>query len=241
MTAQQKIEADPRMKLALALAEALPKLEGAKKNAANPHFKSKYADLGAVIEAVRPVAEHGLWFRQVLHEGEHGVTVETLYIGHGAEISAGTLFMPATKNDAQGYGSALSYARRYSLQTAFGLATEDDDGNAAARGQSNRSAVSPSPPETKRPPQHSALKTKLRGFVHELNGCGDGDELSCFLAMPESTKIIEETQEKLPHLWSGLDWPEGVERPEEFVPLADLIARRERECAQATADYMSAG
>lgn len=238
MTVQTKLEVDPRVKLALALAEALPKLEGAKKNAANPHFKSKYADLGAVIEAVRPVAEHGLWFRQVLHEGEHGVTVETLYIGHGAEISAGTLFMPATKNDAQGYGSALSYARRYSLQTAFGLATEDDDGNAAARGTKQESAVSPPQPKQQ---AHSALKTKLRGFVHELNGCGDGDELSAFLATPDAIKTIAETRDKLPHLWDGEDWPEGVERPEEFVPLAGLITKRQHECAQATADYMRAG
>lgn len=132
MNAQTKVEADPVNRLELALAEALPKLEGAKKNSANPHFKSKYADLGAVIEAIRPIAEHGIWYRQVLHEGADGVTVETLYIGHGASISAGTLFMPADKKNAQGYGSALTYARRYSLQTAFGLATEDDDGNAAS-------------------------------------------------------------------------------------------------------------
>ena len=196
-----------------------------------------------MIEAIKPaLINHGLFFTQHPQPSENGITIETvLHHAGGEHLSLGSLFVPANKHDAQGFGSALTYARRYALVTAFGVPVEDDDGNAAARGQSNRSAVSPSPPEAKRPPQHSALKTKLRGFVHDLNGCGDGDELSCFLAMPESTKIIEETQEKLPHLWSGLDWPEGVERPEEFVPLADLIARRERECAQATADYMSAG
>ena len=108
----------------------------------------------------------------------------------------------------------------------------------AARETKQESAVSSPPP--KRPPQHSALKTRLRGFVHELNGCGDGDELSAFLATPDATKVIEETQEKLPHLWSGLDWPEGIERPEEFVPLAELIANRERECAAVSAQYLNA-
>lgn len=132
MNAPTKIEADPVMRLELALAEALPKLEGAKKNSANPAFKSRYADLGSVIEAIRPIAECGIWYRQVLHEGAEGVTVETFYIGFGAKISAGTLFMPADRKNAQGYGSALTYARRYGLQTAFGLATEDDDGNAAS-------------------------------------------------------------------------------------------------------------
>jgi hypothetical protein len=113
---------------------------------------------------------------------------------------------------------------------------EDDDGNAAARGQS-QGAVSPSQPKAQ---AHSALKTKLRGFVHELNGCGDGDELSAFLATADAIKTLAETREKLPHLWDGEDWPEGVERPEEFVPLADLITKRQQECAEVTASYLTA-
>lgn len=117
-----------------ALAKALPELESAKKNKANPAFKSKYADLAAVIEALEPIRKHGLWYRQVLHESAEGVNVETIYIHEGGDtLSAGSLYMPATKRDAQGFGSALTYARRYSLQAAFGLATEDDDGNAAVK------------------------------------------------------------------------------------------------------------
>lgn len=126
-----KIEAQS---LVGALAKALPELESAKKNKANPAFKSKYADLGAVIEAIEPIKDHGLWYRQHSHESAEGVKVETFYIHvNGEELSAGSLFMPATKRDAQGFGSALSYCRRYALQLAFGLATEDDDGNAASK------------------------------------------------------------------------------------------------------------
>jgi hypothetical protein len=116
-----------------ALAVALPELEGAKKNAANPHLKSKYADLGSVMDAIRPIAEHGIWFLQLTHENDSGAEVETIYIGHGEQISAGRVFIPASKRDAHGFGSALTYARRYGLQTAFGLATEDDDGSAAVK------------------------------------------------------------------------------------------------------------
>lgn len=133
---------DQVQKLEAALSIALPKLEAAQKNSPNPHFKSKYADLGAVIEAIRPIAEHGIWYRQVLLQSEKGVTIETLYTGFGATISAGVLFMPASKQDAQGYGSALTYARRYALQTAFGLSTEDDDGNAASKPEPRQKAQS---------------------------------------------------------------------------------------------------
>lgn len=132
MNAEVKIETDPRIQLEIALATALPELEGAKKIKTNPGFKSKYADLGAVIEAIRPIVDHGIWFRQVLHECEKGVMVETLYTGFGVTISAGSLHIPADKANAQGFGSALTYARRYALQAAFGLSSEDDDGNAAS-------------------------------------------------------------------------------------------------------------
>lgn len=129
MNAQTKVVPQS---LEAALAIALPKLGAAKKNSANPHFKSKYADLASVIEAIHPIADDGIWFRQSLHESAEGVTVETFYTGFGEAISAGVLFMPADKRNPQGFGSALTYARRYALQTAFGLATEDDDGNAAS-------------------------------------------------------------------------------------------------------------
>jgi hypothetical protein len=117
-----------------ALAKALPELESAKKNKANPAFKSKYADLAAMIEAIEPIAKHGLWFRQVTIEHADGACVETFYIhDSGEQLSAGITFTPASKRDAQGFGSALTYCRRYALQTAFGLAVEDDDGNAASK------------------------------------------------------------------------------------------------------------
>lgn len=148
MNAQSSIEADPTGQLEAALAIALPTLEGVQKNRENAAFKSggktsKYADLGSVIEAIRPVAEHGVWFRQVLHEGEKGVSVETLYTGFGATISAGTLFMPSDKANAQGFGSALTYARRYALVTAFGLSTEDDDGDEGSKPQQRQQQAEP--------------------------------------------------------------------------------------------------
>jgi hypothetical protein len=77
---------------------------------------------------------HGIYLMQLTEEHEGGVKVSTTFIHEsGEQLSAGSLFMPAIKQDAQGYGSALSYARRYSLMAACSLATEDDDGNQATK------------------------------------------------------------------------------------------------------------
>jgi hypothetical protein len=103
------------------------------KTSSNPHFKSRYADLAACVEAViDSLNDNGVALIQQTHECESGVIVETTFIHDSGEtFSAGKLHVPASKQDAQGYGSALTYARRYSLMAACGIAPEDDDGNAA--------------------------------------------------------------------------------------------------------------
>ena len=77
---------------------------------------------------------NGIALIQQCHETESGVTVETVFLHESGESwSAGKLHVPAAKQDPQGYGSALTYCRRYSLMAACGIAPEDDDGNAASR------------------------------------------------------------------------------------------------------------
>ena len=107
------------------------------KQATNPAFRSKYADLSACVEAVIDgLHSAGLALMQITHDVESGVCVETLLIHESGEvISGGRLRVPAQKQDAQGYGSALTYARRYSLMSTCGHAPEDDDGNAASKGR----------------------------------------------------------------------------------------------------------
>ena len=101
----------------------------------NPAFKSKYADLAACLEAVDEALLHnGIALIQETFDDATGVTVETVFLHESGEvIRGGKLHVPATKQDAQGYGSALSYCRRYSLMAACGIAAEDDDGNAASK------------------------------------------------------------------------------------------------------------
>lgn len=99
----------------------------------NPAFKSKYADLGACVEAVvEALNANGFALMHMTHPCDSGVSVECLLVHEsGQTISSGVLHVPATKQDPQGYGSALTYARRYSLMSVCGIAPEDDDGNQA--------------------------------------------------------------------------------------------------------------
>lgn len=121
--------------LCAAMAKAFPEIEGATKDKNNPHFRSKYADLGNVVDAIKPaLVKNSLFWTQNMHDADNGVCVETvIHHASGESMSCGKLFVPASKHDAQGYGSALTYARRYSLMAAFGVAPEDDDGNAASK------------------------------------------------------------------------------------------------------------
>ncbi len=104
------------------------------KRSNNPHYKSRYADLSACIEAIRAALNNnGIYLLQKTHDNTDGIAVETILIHtSGESLSGGILRIPASKHDAHGYTSALTYARRVSLLATCGVAPEDDDdGNAA--------------------------------------------------------------------------------------------------------------
>ena len=117
-----------------ALVKAQRAFGPALKDKTNPAFRSKYADLGACLDAVMDALnENGIALMQKNHPHDGGVCIETIFVHEsGEQLSAGLLPVPATKQDAQGYGSAMTYARRYSVMAACGIAPEDDDGNAAS-------------------------------------------------------------------------------------------------------------
>jgi hypothetical protein len=121
--------------IASALVRAQRGFAPALKTSTNPHFRSKYVDLAGCIEAVVDALNAaGIALIQRTSEDSTGVTVETVFVHESGEmLECGKLHVPASKQDAQGYGSALTYARRYSLMAAAGIAPEDDDGNAASK------------------------------------------------------------------------------------------------------------
>ena len=115
-----------------AMAASQGEIENADKNASNPHFKSKYADLAEVLNTCRPVfSKHGLSLTQSTEFNGALVSVVTL-LAHktGGYITATASCAPA-KTDAQGVGAATTYLRRYSAAAMAGIAQEDDDGQSA--------------------------------------------------------------------------------------------------------------
>lgn len=129
--------------IAAAFVKAQKGFAPALKTNTNPAFRSKYVALDGCIEAVLDALNaNGIALLQPTHDCETGVTVETLFLHESGEtLSGGRLHVPASKQDPQGYGSALTYARRYSLMAACGIAPEDDDGNAASKPRQQPIAV----------------------------------------------------------------------------------------------------
>ena len=128
--------------IATALAKAQGQIEGAKKDAANPFFKSKYADLASVWDACRSaLASNGLAVVQSPSADGMRVSVDTLLTHQSGQWMGGTVSVTAKEDTPQAIGSAITYLRRYALQSFVGVAPEDDDGNAASAKGSNVKAM----------------------------------------------------------------------------------------------------
>lgn len=112
--------------------KAQAQIQNAVKDAKNPHFKNNYATLESVLDAVKPVANaNGLAIIQVNGRDEKGDYVETILAHETGEMLTSKCYLHFSKQDMQGLGSAITYARRYSLAAMFSITQEDDDGNTA--------------------------------------------------------------------------------------------------------------
>lgn len=172
--------------LAGALAKAQAVMQGAKKDSENPFFKSKYADLGSVWDACRDaLTKNELAVIQTTEaENENGsIPVETLLAHSSGEWISGVLLVRPVKDDPQGMGSALTYARRYALSAMVGVAPEDDDGNAASQSNgATRPAVAKKPAGKKADANSEptaevvALREAIKKVMAQLNEAGDTPE-----------------------------------------------------------------
>lgn len=122
-------------KLLPALASAKSEMNNPKKGKINPAFKSGYVDLVTLLACIEePLAAHGLQLIPTLtcHDGNLDCLVTTLFHNESEEFISSVHPLRPSKPDPQGFGSALTYARRYSIMALLNLGAEDDDGNAAS-------------------------------------------------------------------------------------------------------------
>lgn len=172
------------------LAEALVALQGELDNVTrekpNPGFKGvKYADLAAVWDAIRePLNKHGLCVVQLPCEAPEGqVGLRTIIIHKSGQSIEDRFFMPLKQPDnPQAAGSAITYARRYALMGAVGIAPEDDDGNKAAEGKQPTGAYVP------------AWEMVLKGWNVEFNEHvkkGDLDNMKSLWVQLKNTQVPE--------------------------------------------------
>jgi len=146
--------------LAAAINRAQKKIGAAVKGNSNPFFKSKYADLGAVMEACKEhLNAEGITVLQPVHSDETGDYVETVLLHDSGEFMSSRMRMLPSKN-MQELGSATSYARRYGLQSMVFIPAEDDDGNHSTFGKAAPEKTAPKPAakqEVKAEPATAAL------------------------------------------------------------------------------------
>lgn len=135
--------------LAAAMVAAQGEITGAAKDSTNPHFRSSYADLSSVMEACKgALNRHGIAVLQPSVPSEPGtLAIDTLLMHTSGQWVSGRTVIPLQKNDPQGFGSAMTYARRYSLAAMVGVCPEDDDGEGAM----NRGNQRPAPQQRNAP------------------------------------------------------------------------------------------
>lgn len=158
MTPTESLSSPEIAELAKAMVKVQQALMPACKDAANPFVKSRYASLNSVIEACRDAL-----IAQMIWVAQYPVAVEAGYLGlvtklvhtESGQWQSSLMVMPLPKNDPQGYGSALTYARRYGLATLVGLVSEiDDDAEAAIpqRAKPPKATERQNPPRQPPPP-----------------------------------------------------------------------------------------
>lgn len=197
-----------------ALAKAQSKYKPVLKQNVNPFFKSKYADLGSVIDATKDaLSANGLSVMQFPSVDGTAVALTTV-LGHlSGQWLSSVLKMPVSKADAQGVGSAITYARRYSLQSVLGVAAEEDDDGSAAVSARKEDFKKPKEtklePVTNVPTRASIEQRQTLHIVAKKHGWSDG-ELRDLLGKFGYEHTSEITTAKMPELMKEVQSREVV-------------------------------
>jgi hypothetical protein len=154
----------------------------------NPAFNSKYASLSSVLDAVKPALNaNGIALIQKSVPTEAGISVETCFYGYGEELCTGPVPVPIGKANAHGFGSALTYAKRYSLCLACGISAEEDDDGNIATSQYKKTA----PPAPKAPVVDEDKVTEYQAKIIDLVDAGtDADGIQAVFKEMGATKNL---------------------------------------------------
>ena len=190
--------------LATALCLAQAEMGGAVKDSNNPFFKSSYADLTSVIKVIKqPFANHGLSFVQlpVTSDGGKGVGVSTMLMHNSGQWIQSEYLLPMDKITPQGAGSAITYARRYALQSLVGIPAVDDD--------SEMAMYRNSPPPAVEPPAKRVSKSLAQSVVALVVSSQ---------ASGETSELVEALAE-LDEIEKQVIWRQLTGKQQEFVRL----------------------
>jgi len=197
---------DDRKDLAAALVRAQTHMGAAVKDSKNPHFRSSYASLTAVIHAVVPALNaQGIAVLQMPHIDEEVVQLTTTLLHTSGQMISSTVGTPmGKKKDAQAVGSAITYLRRYSLQSIMGLPVEDDDGNAASQRPVSHRTSSPQRPARTARTVPSTAHSWAQKLVKELEA--NGLTVRDFNVWADNAnrpplEALDPTRAKMAHAW----------------------------------------
>jgi hypothetical protein len=201
-------KSDTLGKLAEALSLLQGELEDATKNAKNPYFNSDYANLHEVLSKLRPLlSKYKLSVAQFPTFEKATMTLETTLMHCSGEWISNQLSLPLQKTDAQAVGSAITYARRYSLAAVFGLGQKDDDGNATVRTVNEEKVVAKTEAEPVEDPRYQKMsevwtlfklksinKEEMKEFIKTV--FPNGPHLSSAMTVSELEVLYDELKNK---------------------------------------------
>ena len=162
-----------------ALCAVRPHIRNARLDKTNPHFKSKYASLAAVLEAIAPFADHGIAVNETIGYDAEGRFVLTTQLSHKGEKVVCVFPLPENL-DSQKTGSALTYARRYSLSVICGISSDEDDDGEANRGAKGAHKK----PPVKKAIIHVEPSQRAMDFMEAIRGCKSTEDLKAWANIP---------------------------------------------------------
>ncbi len=208
--------------LATALCKAQNEMKFAVKDAANPFFKSRYADLASVIEAIKvPFANNGISFVQGTDFEDTAVIIETMLMHSSGEWLSSRLKMQPIKNDPQSVGSAITYGKRYGLQAIAGVPSDDDDGNAAT----HHAQPAAKPVAKAVPPAVKAKVEEIKKPKSQAHGTISGDPMEGDLTgiAGHAVKPSGEVISKIVHAFSQIGFTLPMLEAEYGKKMADWV------------------